>query len=193
MTGHSATRNVAVVVAVPMTCVSTSGGCFTDRAGGSSKSGWMTTSRRTADRLEGFGLAGCGGLGPNDSVSEPHWPHLLKLARDEVERTIGALPGDLQPHAHELPVSYESWPSEALLDEGWDPDLLGMFVGDPFGVAEGESSVVPRQILLFLENLWDFAEGDEALFREEIRITYLHEFGHYLGLDEAGLEARGLL
>ena len=28
---------------------------------------------------------------------------------------------------------------------------------------------------------------------EEVRITYIHEFGHYLGLDESELEARGLL
>ena len=28
---------------------------------------------------------------------------------------------------------------------------------------------------------------------EEVRITYIHEFGHYLGLDESKLEARGLL
>ena len=28
---------------------------------------------------------------------------------------------------------------------------------------------------------------------EEVRITYIHEFGHYLGLGESELEARGLL
>lgn len=27
---------------------------------------------------------------------------------------------------------------------------------------------------------------------EEVRITYIHEFGHYLGLDESELESRGL-
>ena len=28
---------------------------------------------------------------------------------------------------------------------------------------------------------------------EEVRITCIHEFGHYLGLDESELESRGLL
>ena len=28
-------------------------------------------------------------------------------------------------------------------------------------------------------------------FREEVRITYLHELGHYLGLEEDEIEARG--
>ena len=48
------------------------------------------------------------------------------------------------------------------------------------------------QIILFLENLWDFAEGEEEIFREEIHTTYLHELGHYLGLDEDELIERGL-
>lgn len=51
---------------------------------------------------------------------------------------------------------------------------------------------IPPQIILFLENLWDFSDGDEAIYREEIRITLLHELGHYLGLDELDLEDRGL-
>lgn len=121
------------------------------------------------------------------------WNHLLAIAQDEVERTRRELPEHLRHHADGLPVTYESLPSEALIGDGWDPDLLGMFVGDPVAVGDSESHPVPRQILLFLENLWDFAEGDEALYRDEVRITYIHEFGHYLGLDEGELEERGLL
>lgn len=43
-----------------------------------------------------------------------------------------------------------------------------------------------------MENLWDFAEGDVETFRDETRLTYLHELGHYLGWDEDELAARGL-
>lgn len=121
------------------------------------------------------------------------WNQLLHWAEEEVRLTREALPVDLQTHAESVPVSYESTPGEALLEDGWDPDLLGMFVGDPVGVAASEANPIPRQILLFLENLWDFAEEDEDVFREEVHITYIHEFGHYLGLDESDLEERGLL
>ncbi|MBL9173518.1 MAG: metallopeptidase family protein [Verrucomicrobiales bacterium] len=121
------------------------------------------------------------------------WNQLLHWAEDEVRQTREALPADLREHAEALPVSYESSPGEALIEDGWDPDLLGMFMGDPVGVAASEASPIPRQILLFLENLWDFAEEDEDVFREEVHITYIHEFGHYLGLDESDLEERGLL
>jgi predicted Zn-dependent protease with MMP-like domain len=45
---------------------------------------------------------------------------------------------------------------------------------------------------LFLENLWDFAEGDEKIFCEEVQTTFLHELGHFFGLDEDDLTERGL-
>ena len=46
--------------------------------------------------------------------------------------------------------------------------------------------------MLYLESLWDFAEGDAEIFRDEVRITYLHELGHYLGWGEDEVAARGL-
>jgi predicted Zn-dependent protease with MMP-like domain len=125
------------------------------------------------------------------SSDHDHWNELLRAARDEVARVVEALPDDLRRHAQEVPVTYESYPSEALLGDGWDPDLLGMFVGDPIG--EPATSGVPLQILLFLENLWDFADEAPDVFLEEVRVTYIHEFGHYLGLDEEQLQERGLL
>ena len=35
----------------------------------------------------------------------------------------------------------------------------------------------PQQIILYLENIWDMAEGDEEFFREDVRDTFLHELG----------------
>jgi len=120
-----------------------------------------------------------------------NWNWLLETARNEVELTLSQFPADLRPHAEHLAVTYESAPGTELVNDGWPEDILGMFIGDP--VDAPELSGAPRQILLFLENLWDFAEQDPAAYREEVRVTYIHEFGHYLGLDEAELETRGLL
>jgi predicted Zn-dependent protease with MMP-like domain len=122
----------------------------------------------------------------------PDWPRLLRAAQEEVRGTQRRLPRALRPHAEGLPVSYEPRPNEAILADGWEPDLLGLFVGKAYGEEAGGFADVPPQILLFLENLWDFAEGEEAVYREEVRTTYLHELGHYLGLDELDLEDRGL-
>jgi len=115
---------------------------------------------------------------------------LLRIAQDEVRATLAALPAPLRAQASPLPVIYEPVPNEDILADDYDPDLLGLFIGPP--LAEPEASPLPAQIILFLENLWDFAEEDEEFFREEVRTTYLHELGHYLGLDEIDLEERGL-
>ena len=38
----------------------------------------------------------------------------------------------------------------------------------------------------------DYAEADEEIYRDEVRLTYLHELGHYLGWDEDEIAERGL-
>jgi predicted Zn-dependent protease with MMP-like domain len=119
------------------------------------------------------------------------WPQLLSLAQREVAETLRDLPAELRKPASALPVTYERRPNKAILDDGYEDDLLGLFIGSP--IYEPGSSPLPPQIILFLENLADFAEGDTEAFLEEVNITYLHELGHYLGLDEDDLDERGLL
>ena len=79
-------------------------------------------------------------------------------------------------------VSYERLPAKDVLAEGFEPDILGLFSGDPHGSELANDMPSPPIILLYLDNLWDYAEEDEAAFREEVRITYLHELGHYFGM-----------
>lgn len=120
------------------------------------------------------------------------WEYLCQLARAEVTATRAALPPPLRARAQPLPVTFERVPNAALQTEGIEPDTLGLFTGPAFGDEEQSVSPLPPQIILFLENLWDFAEGNEEIFRAEVRTTYLHELGHYLGLDEDELTERGL-
>ena len=118
-----------------------------------------------------------------------HWQCLQSIAQSEVDATLVALPEPLRRHAAPLPVGYEARPGD-VHDEDYDPDLLGLFLGSP--LAEPDESPLPPQIVLYLENIWELAEGDESIYRKEIRTTYLHELGHYLGLGEIDLEERGL-
>ena len=120
-----------------------------------------------------------------------NWSHLLKLAQAEVARTLAALPEDLRTQAATLPVSYEHIPSRALLADGLERDTLGLFVGGEF---TDEAHVpLPAQIILYLDNLWEMVGGEEKYFVDEVGITFMHELGHYLGLDEDDLDERGLL
>lgn len=120
------------------------------------------------------------------------WDHLKKLALAEVEATLAALPAPLRERAVALPVTFERVPNADFVAEGIEPDTLGVFTGPAFADEELSASPLPPQIILFLENLWDFAEEDEDIFRDEVHTTYLHELGHYLGLDEDELFDRGL-
>ncbi len=120
-----------------------------------------------------------------------NWPRLVDLAREEVAATMAELPEDLRPRAEALPVSYERVPAQDIIADGVEPDTLGLFVGGEF--AHEDQVPLPAQIILFLENIFDMVEGDEEEFLEEVHITYIHELGHYLGLNEDELDERGLL
>ena len=118
---------------------------------------------------------------------------LTTLARQVVATAQKRLPVELRAVAEAVPVSYEPVPNDDILAEGWEPDILGMFVGHEHGGELRSDEVsLPPQILLFLDNIWDYAEGDEAVYRDEVRLTYLHELGHYLGWDEEEVARRGL-
>lgn len=121
------------------------------------------------------------------------WDRLPALAEEEVRATIADLPPELRARAEPLPVLYERLPGEDLLADGVAADTLGLFVGEDFPHGEGGPLPLPPQIILFLENLWDFAGADEGVFLDEVHITYIHELGHYLGLTEEELDERGLL
>ncbi len=122
-----------------------------------------------------------------------NWNLLLSLAQEEVRATLAELPPELRERAAPLPVVYDRVPGADMLDEVVQPDTLGLFVGEAFPDGEGGPSPLPAQIFLFLENLWDMAEGDEETYLDEVHVTYIHELGHYLGLNEEELEERGLV
>ena len=121
------------------------------------------------------------------------WDELEAIAKEEVETLKRSLPQEIGTHAQELPVVWMARPTRKIVrEDGLDPDLLGLFVGPNCTEGLEGADPLPPEIILFLENLWEFSEADEVVFREEVRVTYLHELGHYLGLEEGELEQRGL-
>ncbi|MFT3869071.1 MAG: metallopeptidase family protein [Nibricoccus sp.] len=117
---------------------------------------------------------------------------LIARAQQVVARTQKKLPPELHALAQKLPVSYHDWPSAEILGGEFEDDIMGLFVGEPRGFESGTGNAVPAQIFLFLENIYDEAEGEPSRYDEEVKLTYLHELGHYLGWDEDEVEARGL-
>jgi predicted Zn-dependent protease with MMP-like domain len=118
------------------------------------------------------------------------WQELCGMASVEVEAVLNDLPEALRAQVRHMLITFEHKPNEALQADGIEDDTLGVFTGVEF--ADEGQVPMPRQIILFLENIWDMADGDENTFRREIRTTFLHELGHFLGLDEDDLTERGL-
>ena len=121
------------------------------------------------------------------------WKLRLKIADAEVRRVMDALPGDVGALAQSIPICFETRPPPSLAKDGWSADLLGLFVGSPYSFCMEESDALPPQILLYLDNLWEFAQERPEVYREEVRTTYLHELGHYLGFEEQDLAERDLM
>lgn len=117
---------------------------------------------------------------------------LVEIASGVVAQTQRKLPENLREAAKSVPVRFEATPDAAVLADGFEPDLLGLFSGNPLGEEGDMGDPMPPQIFLYMSNLWDFSNEDVETFREEVRLTYLHELGHYLGWDEDQVAARGL-
>ncbi len=110
-----------------------------------------------------------------------------------VEEAAEELPAEFRERMANLAVVVEDVPSMTLLRtlEEPAPDLLGLFVGTPLPEKSlGDIPSAPDAVYLFKRNLERICESHEQLV-EEIRITLLHEVGHFLGLDEQHLADRG--
>jgi predicted Zn-dependent protease with MMP-like domain len=130
--------------------------------------------------------------GPPPFRSPQSFSRRCEIAQREVDRVVESLPAPLREKARGVVVTLQRAPGAELIDEGWDPDLLGLFNGSEYAGGHDGGFQLPPQMFLFVDNLWEYADEDARLFRDEVRRTYLHELGHYLGLDEDDLAARDL-
>ena len=71
-----------------------------------------------------------------------------------------------------------------------DPDLFGLYEGIPLPERGDMAGELPDRITIFRLPLEDEFD-DPAELEREIRITVLHELGHYFGLDEERLAELG--
>ena len=71
-----------------------------------------------------------------------------------------------------------------------DPDLFGLYEGIPLPERGDMAGTLPDRITIFRLPLEEEFTDPEELERE-IRITVLHELGHYFGLDEDRLADLG--
>ncbi len=98
-----------------------------------------------------------------------------------VKQTIAAMPPELRAEAEKLPCLFERWPPEGEA-----------VLGHCLSFEEHVISEAPGPIVLYLGTIHEDCAELELDYEDEVRITFLHELGHHLGLDEHELEERGL-
>ena len=125
---------------------------------------------------------------------------MIDVSRKRFEKLVGRaldlLPPEFQAHLETVSVIIEDEPDPELLEEmGFDLDdpedtLFGLYEGVPLTERRHDDMLLPDRITIFRGPLLDWAESEEEIV-EEVRITVLHEIGHFFGLDEDRLEELG--
>ncbi len=118
-----------------------------------------------------------------------HKPDLKLIAEDVVQATLDALPDEVRESMEQVSVFIEEAPTEEDISLGVGGDWLGIFEGASHSYSDLPA---PPRIRIWVENLWTFVGARVPDFRDEVRITLLHEIGHYLGFDEEDVADRGL-
>jgi len=65
--------------------------------------------------------------------------------------------------------------------------LMGEYIGVPLTERGAWEAPPPDKIVLYQKNIEAACESEDEI-REEVRLTVLHELGHYFGMDEEQLE-----
>lgn len=110
-----------------------------------------------------------------------------------LDKVLDSLPDVIRAAVLQVPVLVEAKPSRAIAERAPQitPEVLGLFVGTTVGEKVYAPSGYPNVVLLFQRNL-ERAGRSRSEVAKEIKITLLHEYGHYLGFDEEELEHLGL-
>lgn len=116
---------------------------------------------------------------------------LRLLAEREIGGLIGRLPAVVQKKIDSVTIVFESRPGNDLIAEGIERDTLGLFSGASL-LDDDQTSALPSEIILFLENIREEALDSGRSFTAELRRTFLHELGHYLGFEEPDMKNRNL-
>ncbi len=112
-----------------------------------------------------------------------------------VADALDSIPAELGDKMENVAVVVEDWPRpDQMPDQSGDRrgTLLGLYEGIPLTSRGpiGYGGVLPDRITIFRGPLCARADDEEGLARD-VRVTVLHEVGHYFGLSDARLHELG--
>jgi predicted Zn-dependent protease with MMP-like domain len=112
--------------------------------------------------------------------------------RHLVKKSLDTLPARFRALVENVAVVLEDFPAgqqdpEVLLQSDRNAHLvLGQFTGIPRTQKSVWDMAGPDRIILYQKNIEAVCHNEDEI-REEVRLTVLHELGHYFGMDEEQL------
>lgn len=116
------------------------------------------------------------------------------VGRDEfdrlVEEALRSVPRRYRAYFRNVAISVEDYPADEAVPLGIRKnELLGLFRGSSYPEQRGFFDIaapMPESITIYQKNIEAISDSRDRLL-EEIRLTLLHEIGHYFGLSEDDL------
>jgi predicted Zn-dependent protease with MMP-like domain len=107
-----------------------------------------------------------------------------------MQEVLDSLPEEFRERIRNVAVLVEDLPPGQLSNSSGHPKrlLLGLFHGVP--MTRKSMFVLPTgpdYVVLYQKNI-EAVCSTEAEIRQQIRLTVIHEFGHYFGMDEEQLK-----
>ena len=102
---------------------------------------------------------------------------------EHVRAALDSLPPDIAAALRNVAIVVEE-------EHPDDPDLFGLYEGVPLPERGDDAGALPDRIAIYRRPLVEEFPDARELERE-IRVTVLHEVGHYFGLDEDRLTELG--
>ena len=117
--------------------------------------------------------------------------HFQKLVRE----AVAALPPRLLHRVQNVDIVVERRPTardRKRAGVGPSRTLLGLYHGIPLpSRGENYNLVLPDKITIYQESIESVCLNDDHV-REQVRVTVLHELGHYFGIDDERLHELGV-
>jgi predicted Zn-dependent protease with MMP-like domain len=115
-----------------------------------------------------------GDMGKRGNLSRQRFERLVR-------RALGGLPKEFRIRLENVAVVIEDEPPEDMAD------TMGLYEGVPLNERSLEDFTLPDRITLFKGPI-ERTCGTEEELEAEVKLTVLHEVGHFFGLEETQLE-----
>lgn len=111
----------------------------------------------------------------------------VQISREEfdqlVEQAVAQLPRVFRDRLRNVAIMVEDAPPRRSKHRD---SLMGIFHGVPLTEKSSHQASLPDRVVLYQKNIEAVCRSEREI-RREIRLTLLHELGHYFGLAEEDL------